>query len=106
MSAYADLIGFITSEPKIYVNDNGKEAARFDLTTSDKWVDKATKERHVKTQIHRIVVNKDLISDAQHSFKVNSKVFARGNIENRRHEGCNDGCLITEIHCYKLDDIT
>ena len=79
------LIGNLGKDPEISVTSHGSRMARLSLATNNIWYDKLTKERHEKTEWHRIVIfGEPLINYSEKYLKRGSKVYLQGRLETRK----------------------
>ncbi|GAB3283009.1 single-stranded DNA-binding protein [Larkinella harenae] len=79
------IIGYLGRDPEIRRNQADMRIAGFTVATSESYKDKNTGERRDYTQWHRIVIFNDGLSGIAESYlKKGSRVFIRGQLENRK----------------------
>ena len=95
----AILIGNLGQEPEIKYTQSGSAIANFSIATTESWKDRATGEKKVITQWHKVVVfNENIAKFVEQYVKKGSKVYVEGSIQNRKYTA-KDGVekAITEI---------
>ena len=92
------LCGNLGRDPEIRSMKNGNLVANLNVATTEKWTDKKTGQKKVKTEWHRIVVfNKFLIPICEQYLKKGSLVFIQGKLTTRKWEKDGISKYVTEI---------
>src|SRR5437588_9736773 len=78
------LIGKLGCDPEIRGTQAGETVVSFSLATSESWRDRASGERHERTEWHHIAIfNKQLIEVAVRYLRKGSKVYVEGQLRTR-----------------------
>src|SRR5690242_8046034 len=80
----AIVIGHLGAAPEIRRTQSGAPVATFNVATSEAWRDKATGERHERTDWHRIVVFNEALCNFAENLKKGSKVYIEGKMQTRK----------------------
>lgn len=93
------LVGNLGAKPEVRTASNGHTWTTMSLATSDSWADKATGERKVKTEWHKIVVWGRLADVAAKYCDKGSKVYIEGRLETRNWNDAKSGDTkyVTEV---------
>ena len=79
------LLGHLGQDPEVRHNQNGGKIVNLSVATSESWKDKATGERKIKTEWHRVVIfNPNLADVAEKYLKKGSKVYLEGQLQTRK----------------------
>ena len=79
------LLGHLGQDPEVRHNQNGGKIVNMSVATSESWKDKATGERKIKTEWHRVVIfNPNLADVAEKYLKKGSKVYLEGQLQTRK----------------------
>lgn len=77
---------------------NGSEIATFNITTTEKWKDRATGEPRQKTEWHRVLVfNYAQVEMLKNFCGKNTEIYVEGQLQNRNVEDKGIQYRVTEI---------
>ena len=92
------LIGNVGKDPEIRTTQNGKEIANLTIATSETWKDKATGERKIKTEWHKVVIFSDgLVGVVKSYVQKGSKLMVQGALQTRSWEKDGTKHYSTEV---------
>jgi|JYMV01.1.fsa_nt_gi single-strand DNA-binding protein len=93
------LVGNLGAKPEVRTANNGHTWTTMSLATSESWSDKATGERKVKTEWHKVVVWGRLADVAAKYCDKGSKVYIEGRLETRTWNDpkSGDARYVTEV---------
>jgi single-strand DNA-binding protein len=77
------LIGHLGQAPEIKRTQRGERYAALSVATSESWRDRATGERHQRTEWHRVVVWSEPLIEAAAQLKTGAKVWIEGKLASR-----------------------
>jgi single-strand DNA-binding protein len=72
------LIGYVGKDPEIRYTSGGDPIANFSLATSESWKDKATGEKHEKTEWHQITCFGSLATVAENYITKGKQLYVEG----------------------------
>ncbi|ENN93806.1 single-stranded DNA-binding protein [Bartonella bovis] len=79
------LLGYLGANPESRIMPSGVEVANFRISTSQKYLDKATGQKVEKTEWHSVVVfNPNLAKVALQYLNKGSKVYVEGQLQTRK----------------------
>lgn len=78
------LIGNLGANPETRNLDDGGQLAKFNMATTEDWVDKQTGERKSTTEWHRVVVFGGLTTIVAKYLKKGSKVYVEGKLKTKK----------------------
>lgn len=93
------LVGNLGRDPEVQRFNNGGQAVKFSVATSERWSDKASGEKKEKTEWHNVVIyNENLGRVAEQYLRKGSKVYLEGQLQTREYTD-KDGVQrkITEV---------
>jgi len=96
----AMLIGNVGRDPEVRNTQNGDKVVSFSVATTEKWTDKASREKKERTEWHRVVIFNERLGDVAATYlKKGSKVYVEGQIQSRKYQDKETGkdVTITEI---------
>ena len=82
----AQIIGHVGRDPDVRSLQNGDIVASFSIATTEKWTDKATKEKREATEWHRVNVFGKLAEIVQTWVKKGTLVYVSGKIVTRKYQ--------------------
>ncbi len=82
----AEVLGNITRDLELRQTPNGASVTSFSLATNYSWFNKATNEKHEKTEFHNIVAWGDLAQSIIDTLKKGRKIYVSGRLQNRSCE--------------------
>ena len=85
----ATLIGNLGADPEIRYLPNGKATASFSLATTDTWKDKATGEKHDRTEWHRVIFFGARAEVVGEYLKKGSQIYVEGSLRTRKWTDIN-----------------
>ena len=93
------ILGNVTRDPVIKTMSNGNDVANFDVATSEKWIDKNTKEKKERVEYHKVVIfSSDLVGIIKNYVKKGSKLYIEGSLQTRKWtDNNNNEKYTTEI---------
>src|SRR3954466_14009587 len=79
------LVGNLGKDPEVRRMQDGRPVVNMSVATSESWRDKATGERKVLEEWHRVVIfNEGLAKIAEQFLKKGSKVYLEGALQTRK----------------------
>lgn len=92
------LIGRVGKEPEARTFQDGGEIVNLTLATSERWTDKATKEKKEKTDWHNISVKMPgLVGVCKSYVHKGSRIYVEGKIQTRKYQKDGQERYLTEI---------
>ena len=93
------ILGNVTRDPVIKTMSNGNDVANFDVATSEKWIDKNTKEKKERVEYHKVVIfSSGLVGIIKNYVKKGSKLYIEGSLQTRKWtDNNNNEKYTTEI---------
>lgn len=92
------LIGNLGADPEVKHMHNGKPVCNLRLATTENWNDRATGERKERTEWHRVVIfSEGICKVAENYLRKGSKIYIRGQLQNRQYEQDGITKYATEI---------
>jgi single-strand DNA-binding protein len=79
------LMGNVGADPVIRSTNEGKKIASFSIATSEKWLDKKTKEKREKTDWNKVVIFSDGLSGVVEKYvKKGTRICVQGKMVTRK----------------------
>lgn len=78
------LLGNVGADPVIRLTNKGKKIASFSIATSEKWLDKETKEKREKTDWNKVVIFSDGLAGVVEKYvKKGTRICVQGKMATR-----------------------
>ena len=79
------LIGNLGADPEIRSTNDGKRVANLRIATTERWKDKASGERHERTEWHKVAVfSSTLVDIIEKYLKKGMRVYVEGQLQTRK----------------------